>query len=130
TEPVQGWVSRYSGEKLPAPVLRYHRQAAAPTTFCTLLYPQPAQAELSPVQVVQLPVTTDPTRLDATTISALCMDTGDSLDYLVIAPGTAGIAKRFAGYETDAELLYMRRQKANDTLVALEMHNGSQLCNP
>jgi hypothetical protein len=59
----------------------------------------------------------------------LRIETDDYLDYLVITPGTTGIAKRFACYETDAELLYMRRQKASDTLLTLEMHKGSHFCN-
>ncbi|MCC6454711.1 MAG: alginate lyase family protein [Caldilineaceae bacterium] len=129
TEPVQGWVSRYSGEKSPAPVLRYHRQTAAPTCFCTLLYPESAAAAQSSIQATHLAVTTEPTLADQTTLSALRIETDEHLDHLVIAPDSAGIAKRFDGYETDAELLYMRRQKASGALLALEMHKGSQ-CHP
>jgi len=38
TEPIQGWISRYSGEKQAAPVVRYRLSAAsAPVEFITVL---------------------------------------------------------------------------------------------
>jgi hypothetical protein len=60
--------------------------------------------------------------------TAWAIDTGHSLDYVVIAPGTAGVSKLFAGYETDAELLFLRQQKESGHVIALEMHNGSRFC--
>lgn len=45
TEPIQGWVSRYSGEKQAAPVVRYRLQnASAPAEFITVLCTGPASA--------------------------------------------------------------------------------------
>jgi hypothetical protein len=131
TEPVQGWVALYSGEKLSAPVLRYRRQVAAPTTFCTLLYPRSPTAPSGSVKATQSPVTakaaiSDLTRLGAS-LTALTIDTGDHLDCLLIAPGTSGVGKVFGNHETDAELLYMRQQKANGDPITLEMHNGTWL---
>lgn len=45
TDPIQGWVSRYSGEKQAAPVVRYRLQAASmPVEFITVLCASPASA--------------------------------------------------------------------------------------
>jgi hypothetical protein len=127
TDPVQGWVGLYSGEKSPAPALRYHRVADAPTSFCTLFYPQSARSQPKSLGATQLAVTTKPAIADLSGITALAIDTGDCLDYLVIAPGTKGICKRFADYETDAELLYMRQSKVRGDVLKVEMHKGNRL---
>jgi hypothetical protein len=130
-DPVQGWVSLYSGEKRPAPALRYRRTGAAPTYFCTVLYPHSAPSKpgaRATIKANQVVLATKPSISEQPGQLALTIEMDETLDHLVIAPGTAGIAKLFAGFETDAELLYMRQQKENHRLLALEMHNGTKLC--
>ena len=116
TNPIQGWVGLYSGEKCPAPALRYRRIMSAPARFCTVLYPQAANALSQHIHVEQLDVTTTPAGTnapDARPFLALRIDTGECVDDVLLAPGSAGIRKRFGDYEGEGEVVVMRRHKVS-----------------
>ncbi len=54
-QPIQGWVSFRSGEKLPAPTLRLRQTAPTPLQLCTVLYPyrvgETPNVTISPLKV-------------------------------------------------------------------------------
>ncbi len=131
TDPIQGWVGLHSGQKQPAPTVRYRHTGLAPTSFCTLLYPQSAtesaRGSAQPIQAEALAVITQPTLIDQGDVMALRIERGDYRDDLLLASGTAGFNKRFADYETDAELVYIRQQKHSGRLLVVETFNGSKL---
>lgn len=105
TDPIQGWVSLESGVKRAAPVVRYRCRAAPPLAVCTLLYPYrgvppPLRAERIPVNGgAQVPAL------------ALGITTDTCTDYIML-DHTEGERKQFAGYVTDARLLYVRQDAA------------------
>jgi hypothetical protein len=108
TEPLQGWVSVLSGEKCPAPTLRYRRNACAPQRFCTVLFPHDAQAHptvrVSPLDITMLPgATVDPTRL-----VGLKIETDFYTDYLVIDQTRQSATKKFLDYQANGWLVYLR----------------------
>ncbi len=128
TEPIQGWVSFFSGEKLPAPTLRYRQEAVAPVQFCTVLYPYPAgrntSVTVSPLDVKingQLPVA-------ESGLTGLQIETETHLDYLIVTQAPGKGRKVFAKYETDARIIYVRhRKKENNELVKVIMRGGNVL---
>lgn len=127
TGPIQGWVSFFSGEKLPAPTVRYRHQGTAPVQFCTLLYPYPAGATPS-LNITPLKVEIEGSpAADAVKRTALCIETDRHIDYLLIDQETGGTGKVFAGYQTDAWLLYARHQKKGDAPVKVVMRGGRRL---
>lgn len=123
TDPIQGWVGLYSGEKLAAPVLRYRRVAAAPTTFCTVLYAHPAAAP-RPVQVTRVRVQEE--EAAAITSLALRIDDGRQVDHVLLASGRGGARKHFGDFTTDAEVALVRQTHAGE-LLSTTLHNGSRL---
>jgi hypothetical protein len=116
TDPIQGWVSFYSGQKIAAPVLKYEKTVQLPTIFCTVLYPhRPNSAET--LQVTDLQVIVEGRVADKTMISGLTVETVDYLDTCVITLDDRPSWKIFAGYESDAELVYLRLRKKDGALV-------------
>lgn len=126
TAPIQGWVSPRSGEKQPAPALRYRQQGPAPALFCTVLYPHRAGDERAPA-IVPLAVEVAGEARRRAQITALCIDGGTWVDYLLVDRGPAGGRKRFAGYETDAPLAYARHRKADGARVSALADGGRLL---
>jgi uncharacterized heparinase superfamily protein len=129
TEPIQGWVSLYSGEKRPAPTLRYRREATVPVNFCTVLYPQTVGRASDPVTLTSLSVTlendnsaeTQMTGPARQMLTALTIDNDGCVDYLLVEAESnqerRGRRKRFADYTTDAHLFYRRENKADGRLI-------------
>ena len=127
TEPIQGWVSFFSGEKLAAPTLRYRRQAMAPIQFCTVLYPYPAAENvLINVSALDLTVEGKPS-IDESQLTGLCIETSRHIDYLLLDRNPESSRKFFAGYETDAHLFYLRHQKGEELPAKVLMKSSSQL---
>lgn len=83
TEPIQGWISRYSGEKHAAPVVRYRLQnAATPVEFITVLCVGAASA-YAQLHVERLPLN----------MFGLCVAYGAWRDTLLLgAQGTRSIS--------------------------------------
>ena len=127
TDPVQGWVSFFSGEKVAAPVLRYCKDAQVPTSFVTVLYPYKANAQ-DQVHVAGLRVTTrDGEPIDEMAVSGLTVETADHIDICVVAHEGAPAWMAFAGYESDGELVCVRRRKSDGAVVRMIMRGGHTL---
>lgn len=125
TEPIQGWVSFFSGEKQPAPTLRYRQQAIAPFQFCAVLYPYPAGTNVS-VAVSPLDVALGG-QSRSSQLTGLRIETDTHIDYLVVEQEPARQHKVFAAYETDAQLVYIRHKKENNELARVIIRGGDQL---
>ena len=123
TEPIQGWVSFFSGEKLPAPTLQYRQEAVAPVQFCTVLYPHPAEGGTL-VAVSPLNVETKGRLPMEGSLTGLRIETDTYIDDLVVDRGPGGTIKILAGCETDAQLVYLRHDKEDDALVQAIMRGG------
>jgi hypothetical protein len=108
--PIQGWVSFHSGEKLPAPVIRYRRTAKAPVRFITVLTTSPMgtqpdmRADFVPIQMHR----TDERYLEEVVGLRI---TGEDFMDLILIDCTDGKKpwKRFDRYRTNAEILYVRQ---------------------
>ena len=126
TDPIQGWVSFASGEKRPAPTLRYRQERMAPVQFCSVLYPYPAGGSTA-VAVSPLEVEVDGRKAVGIRQTGLQIETDTYRDYLVVDRGPVRAHKVFAGYETDARLVYLRHRKEDQGLVKVVMRGGGQL---
>ena len=84
TEPIQGWASFVSGEKIPAPVLRLTRQAHTPVQICTVLYPYRVGAEPS---IKVSPLKIEGRAADDPTLTAIRIQTPERVDELIIDRG-------------------------------------------
>ncbi|HLF25780.1 MAG TPA: alginate lyase family protein [Anaerolineae bacterium] len=126
TEPIQGWMSFDSGEKQPAPALRYRWVGQAPVQFCTVLYPYPAGGH-APVTVSPLNVRVDgQPAAGESWLTRMCIETGLHRDVLVIDRGQAASRKSFEGYETSARMVYLRYRKGDDRPLIAIAHGSEQ----
>ncbi len=111
TNPIQGWVSFYSGKKQPASTVRYRQVATAPLQICTVLYPYPlgddAGISVSPLELKAEGLSST----DRVQVTSLQIETSKHLDFLVIDRDGTQNHKTFAEYESDAHLAYVRRVK-------------------
>jgi uncharacterized heparinase superfamily protein len=125
--PIQGWISRYSGEKTPAPTLRYTKTTSAPTQFGTILHPC-ARADETVVDVSPLAVTDEEQgRPGAKVVTGLKIEVGPWVDYFVVDRRERPSRKVFDGYVADGELVYVRTRSADGAPVRTILHRGSQL---
>lgn len=124
--PIQGWVSRHSGEKTPAPTLRYRKVADAPTIFVTVLYPS-AQMDRAAVNVSSLVVTDGENVFDEVAVTGLRVEMDSYVDYLVVDRRKQPGHKTFEDYTTDGGLVYLRRRVSDGTPIKAIVHRGSQL---
>jgi uncharacterized heparinase superfamily protein len=122
TEPIQGWVSFFSGEKEAAPTLRYRQTGPTPRQFCTVLHPYPAGHNL---ELAVTPLELAPAGQE--TITGLELKTEQYHDRLVIDRGRPPTLKQFAGVETDAQLFYTRQQPGRAEPSKILQLGGSQL---
>ncbi|HXV96776.1 MAG TPA: heparinase II/III-family protein, partial [Anaerolineae bacterium] len=127
TAPIQGWVSFFSGEKQPAPTLRYHQEAVAPLQFCTVLYPYQGSKQQVQLSIAPLMVEVQGRSSAKSELTGLRLETATHVDYLVIDRGGAGARKTFGAFETDAQLSYIRCQKEDQQPVKVVVRGGSQL---
>ncbi|MBI5030574.1 MAG: alginate lyase family protein [Chloroflexi bacterium] len=81
TNPIQGWVSFFSGEKTPAGVLDFYREGNTPMQFCTILYPyrlnEQPDIRVSPLQV-------EGRTANDVNLIALSIETRGRVDHLTI----------------------------------------------
>ncbi|MGQ0603339.1 MAG: alginate lyase family protein [Anaerolineales bacterium] len=115
--PIQGWVSRHSSEKQPAPVVRYTQTAQAPVEFGTVLYPCAAP------QIERLRVT--PLNLGAS-VRALRLEFSSATDYFILDQRPQPEEKSFDGFSSDAMLTHLRLDAAG-RLVSAIIHGGQTL---
>ena len=106
--------------------MRYRQEGTAPVQFCTVLFPYPAGGDVS-VEVSPLAATIDDRLPNVSELTSLRIETDTHVDYLVVDRGPVGARKAFAGYETDAQLVYLRHQKDTDRPVKVMMREGRQL---
>ncbi|MDH7473680.1 MAG: alginate lyase family protein [Anaerolineae bacterium] len=125
-DPIQGWVSRYSGEKTPAPTLRYGKVIDAPTMFVTVLYPS-ARMDRAAVRVSPLVVTDGERAFDEVTVTGLRVEVGPYVDYLVVDRREQPGRKAFGRYITDGRLVYLRRCTSGSGPIKAVIHRGSEL---
>lgn len=108
TDPVQGWISRFSGEKHEAPVLCYRCRGRVPVQLCTLLYPGQAGKTI-PLAVLPLEVVTSDGRLSGdATLTGLEIRVGTRIDYLVLDRCRPRALKLFAGCERDGSVIFVK----------------------
>ncbi len=124
--PIQGWVSQYSGEKTPAPTLRYTKIAPTPTRFGTILYPCP-QAGKALVNVSPLTVADEKGSLGGREVTGLKIEIDQYVDYFVVDHRERPGRKTFDDYVTDGGLVYLRRRFADGLPVKAALHRGSEL---
>jgi hypothetical protein len=127
TDPIQGWVSFFSGEKVAAPVIRYRRDVQVPTGLVTTMYPHPAKGK-DGVHVTTLEITaSDGKRLADTQVTGVIVETAECIDTCVIAHDGAPPWKAFAGCESDGDLVYLRRRKSDGAIVRAIVRGGQTL---
>lgn len=108
TDPIQGWVSFFSGEKQEAPVLCYRYRGAVPVQLCTLLYPAPP-GQTASLAISSLVVTTDDGRCSGDeSLTGLEIHVDSRIDYLVLDRRNSDAHKLFAGYKRDGPAIYVR----------------------
>jgi len=127
TDPIQGWTSFFSGERIAAPVLRYWKDVQVPTSFTTVLYPHPANGEYQ-LCVTDLDVTTSNGEpIDEKVVTSLTVETADYVDTCMMAHDGSPFWKVFGGYESDGDLVYVRRRKSDGAIVRMVMRGGCRL---
>jgi len=128
TSPIQGWVSHFSGEKLPAPVLRYQKKAVAPIQFCTVLYPHYAAGEGKELKISNLAVDLDDKKNNVkNAITGLQIETDAHLDLFVVDRNHKRALKYFKNFMSDGQLVFIRLKKDNKKIENFFMMKGDQL---
>jgi hypothetical protein len=118
TQPIQGWAALYSGEKQPAPVLRYRHTGPAPTQFCAVLYPAAAGTPVA-VRAQPLEVTggQGAPQWPAHQVTGLQIETPAHIDQVVLDRGPQPVIKTFAGTSSAARLTLVRRGQSGPPIV-------------
>lgn len=124
--PIQGWLSRYSGEKTSAPTLRYTRITPTPARFGTILYPCP-RADEAVINVSPLTVVGEKGILGEGEATGLKIEVGPWIDYFVVDHRERPGRKTFEDYFTDGGLVHLRQRSADGILVKAALHRGSEL---
>jgi hypothetical protein len=120
-EPIQGWTAMYSGEKQPAPVLRYRYTGQVPVQFCTVLYPSPAGL-IEPIQVSELPVRVAQGQVpdQPGQFSGCQVTTAQHRDLFVLDRSLQPRPKTFAGQSSQAMLVFIRQDQRDQILKRIE----------
>jgi uncharacterized heparinase superfamily protein len=119
TDPIQGWTALYSGEKQPAPVLRYRQAGAAPAEFCTVLYPSPTGAAVA-AQPLEVWPEAGAAQWPAGQVSGLVVETAESRDLIVLDRGAPPAPKHFGGYSSHAQLTVIRQALDGELISRLQ----------
>jgi hypothetical protein len=125
-KPIQGWVSFFSGEKIAAPTLRYRLDCKAPLSFSTVICPYPLW-ETKKATASSLDITIGENWLkNENLLTGIQINTEKYIDYLVVDRSISLVRKTFKGYETNAQIIYLRLKKNNGRLVKAVMKGGNQ----
>jgi hypothetical protein len=116
-QPIQGWVSRYSGVKQAAPAVIYSQTRPLPALFITVLYPTPNPAEAN-VSVTALDLGLD--------IQALRLRIESDTDYFVLDQRPQSVLKVFDDFASDAALTHLRVDSAGHVTSRI-LHGGRTL---
>ena len=125
-DPIQGWLSQHSGEKTPAPTLRYRQVTTAPTQFVTVLYPC-SQTNKTVLNVSSLVVADERGVLEDTMVTGLKIEIGQYVDYFVADHCEKPVSKVFEQYGTDGKLVYLRRNFSDSVPLKAVLHHGRKL---
>lgn len=118
TDPIQGWVSFYSGEKLSAPVVSYAITATAPVGLCTVLYPY--RSSVAPrVKVAPVGVSANGNVLSNADAIGMRIEIDQYVDYWVVDRRPNGGFKTFANCESDGRFLYLRTLPAGPSYAVM-----------
>jgi hypothetical protein len=110
TDPIQGWVSFSSGQKQPAPVLRYRHTGKVPVLFATLLYPWPAgQAADVEASWIEVVAESDAGSAVADQVAGLKITSGEATDLVLVDRAPVPSSKQFAGYTSRARVAFVRQ---------------------
>jgi hypothetical protein len=127
TDPIQGWVSFYSGEKVAAPVLRYSQDGLVPASFVTVLYPCRSSDAIGP-QISNIDViSTSGRSISEMEASALTLETAEHVDTFVMTHNDEPSPIGFAGYESDGRLVYARQRKRDGVVSRAILQGGRTL---
>jgi hypothetical protein len=112
TAPIQGWVSRHSGEKIPAPVLCLSVNAALPLEFVTVVLP----GQIESLRLERLPIQTGARiELDPTQAIALRIVTDAWTDEVIVDRRPVPELKRLSDWQTSARVAGVRRHQPGTT---------------
>mgnify|MGYP005840985193 CR=1 FL=1 len=125
-DPIQGWLSQRSGEKMLAPTLRYRQVTTAPTQFVTVLYPC-SQTNKAILNVSPLAVADKRGVLEDTMVTGLKIEIGQYVDYFVTDHREKPASKVFEQYSTDGKLVYLRRSFSDSVPLKAVLHHGREL---
>ncbi len=126
TEPIQGWVSLYSGKKEPAPVLRYRHVGSTPVHFISLLCPYRGLERL-PCRWTWLGDETGKSVAFAVASVGSQDQPDGETDYFLIKSEISKKVLQCGPYRSDAELLIVRAGAGNLEPQAVLMDNGGEL---
>jgi hypothetical protein len=135
TDPIQGWVSFRSGEKLPAPVIRYSAEVQIPARLVTVLYPHPPDAEAAAGRLCasQLHVYASTGESCEAEVCALSIETAEHVDTCVLvhcdphSPSSALGSWRTVGLEGDGMLAFVRQRKSDGLILRATTCEGHSL---
>jgi hypothetical protein len=128
TSPIQGWVSFFSGEKSPAPVLRYRKSAAAPTHFNTVLYPYNDAGNNKEPRISSLAVQTEnEDNKVRNELTGLQIETDRYLDLFMVDRNRQINLKYFKNFKTDGQLVFIRLEKKTKKIENSFLMKGNQL---
>lgn len=124
SEPIQGWVSLYSGQKRTAPVLCYRHTGQVPVHFISLLSPYPSVG-LPPCKWARLDKMTE--KATAFTVKWMGHQGETNTDYLLVKLTASPDVLQCGPYQSDAELLVVRTETDLQEPRAVLMDNGREL---
>jgi len=125
--PIQGWVSFGYGDKLTAPVLEYSLTTKFPICIHSILFPfkndtLPSISLRGQGSGCNALGQNNPDALGGA--GYVEMDINDSQDFLAIA-FKDNSAKTFGSYQTNAEMLFIRKERGRDKYKNIVLTNGS-----
>jgi uncharacterized heparinase superfamily protein len=127
TNPIQGWVSLFSGEKVQAPTICYHQSTTTPALFAAILYPY-RSADYPRPKVSQLSLSLKKNDLvSSSNLLGLKIETSDHIDHFVLDVETNSYQKYFAGFESDGDIIYIRKPKESTIPSKVFMKGGQRL---
>lgn len=126
TDPIQGWVSLYSGQKEPSPVLRYRHIGPTPTHFISLLCPYRA-LERFPCQWKWLGGETGKSTAFNIIWTGSQGQANEEIAYFLVKSEASMEMLQCGPYQSDAELLIVRAGAGNQEPEVVLMDNGCEL---
>jgi hypothetical protein len=126
--PIQGWVSYFSGEKSPAPVMRYRKNVLGPTQFNTIIYPYDNNTQSGEPKISLLNIKSNKrTDMARNQLTGLIIETNIHVDLFVVDRSHERGLKYFDDFMTDGQLVFIRQNKDNKKIANFFVTEGRQL---